>query len=117
MFFYAWVVLSNGKSEWGEIFWEIIILYNAFAAYQCLKFSEETVVPLPLLQNIMFQCGYCELIFNDYDSMAAHEKGHERNIDDEDLNSARYFLKILTMVKGRKIWQKSSSLMNSNIYT
>ena len=53
----------------------------------CLKFSEETDARLPLLQNIMFQCGYCELIFNDYDSMAAHEKVHERNIDD--LNSAR----------------------------
>ena len=78
-------------------------LVQCVCCISCLKFSEETVVPLQLLQNIMFQCGYCELIFNDHDSMAAHEKGHERNIDDEDLNSARYFLKILTMVKGRKI--------------
>lgn len=37
----------------------------------------------------MYQCGYCELMSIDYDSMTEHEKDHERIINNNISNSTR----------------------------
>lgn len=37
----------------------------------------------------MYQCGYCDLIFDKYDNISEHEKLHERIINDDISNVSR----------------------------